>query len=168
MQETLYLKYPLPDFLKGTCTESTYSSWLINKAKTLFERDKKRNQPYVRGISAVQYCRMIHEAVIQTGHYDPYTGDELRWDLIGTWDSDSAHAGLVKYQQKYALMPVVDHTNPESTTLAFEICSWQVNDCKSYLNPAEFVALCSKVAEYCKGKSSTSTKTPKTMKGEKW
>jgi hypothetical protein len=68
----------------------------------------------------------------------------------------------------YALMPTVDHIDPEATTLELEICSWQVNECKSDFGPSDFVAFCSKVVEHCKGKSSKRTKLkPKTINGEK-
>jgi hypothetical protein len=152
MQETLNIKYPLPDFLKGKCTQSFYSKWLANKADDLMNRDMKHDKPYMHGISLMEYRRKIHEAVIETGLYDPYTGDELRWDLIGTWDADRIPADSGKYKKKYALMPTVDHIDPEATTLELEICSWQVNDCKSDFNPADFAAFCVKVVEHWKGK----------------
>ena len=85
---------------------------------------------------------------------DPYTGDELRWDLIGAWDTGSVHDDSGKYKKQFALMPTVDHIDPEATILELEICSWQSNDCKTDLNPAEFVAFCEKVVEHYKMKIS--------------
>jgi hypothetical protein len=140
MNETAVIKYPVPSFLNGICTESTYSRWLDVKSNSLFQRDEERNKPYVHGISPVQYRQLIHQAVIATGLYDPYTGEAMRWDLIGTWDSASAHAGHGTYKRQFALMPTVDHTDPESDTLSFEICSWQVNDCKGDFAPDDFIA----------------------------
>jgi hypothetical protein len=109
----------------------------------------------MHGISRTNYSQAIHNAVIETGLYDPYTGDELRWDLISTWNT-SVHADSGKYRKKYALMPTVDHIDPQATTLQLEICSWRANSCKSDLNPEEFVAFCEKVVEHGKGKSGRS------------
>ena len=88
--------------------------------------------------------------MVRTGLCDPYTGEELRWDLIGTWDDDIVHTDSSEYKRKYALMPTVDHIDPEATTLGLEICSGLVNECKSDSNPAEFVEFCGKVVEHCK------------------
>jgi len=44
------------------------------------------------------------------------------------------------------LMPSVDHVDPDLKTLAFEIVSWLVNDCKSGLCPDRFIDLCARIA----------------------
>jgi hypothetical protein len=48
-------------------------------------------------------------------------------------------------------MPTVDHKDPNSVTLEFEIVSWLVNDCKSGLSPEQFVNLCKKMVAHRKG-----------------
>jgi hypothetical protein len=47
-------------------------------------------------------------------------------------------------------VPVVDHIDPEAAQIRFEICANQVNLCKSYLTPDEFVELCKKIKAYRK------------------
>jgi hypothetical protein len=58
----------------------------------------------------------------------------------------------------HELMPTVDHIDPDGTALELEICSWQVNECKTDLNPAEFVAFCEMVVEHGGEKSCKRTK----------
>lgn len=139
-------RYPLPDFLEGICTRALYDKWLTAKAHTLFERDLKRGKPYALNASVSIYKEKIHAAVLAGGQRDPYTGEELRWDLISTWDT--SHVQEEGYKKRFALMPTVDHVTPD--TLDFVICSWQINDAKSDLSPEEFVALCKKVVDFRK------------------
>jgi hypothetical protein len=135
------IKYPLPAFLEGRCVPSEFYKWLYCKADTMLKRDKKRGKPYARAATTATYKGKIYEAVLKSGDYDPYTGDPLAWELIGTWDTSTAHSE--EYKRQYALMPTIDHADPD--VLAFEICSWLVNECKSYLTPEEFKSLCRRV-----------------------
>jgi hypothetical protein len=136
---------PLPSFLNGTCTDSEYRRWLRRKAVALFRRDKMRKIPFALESSFAVYRQLIHRAVMESGLYDPYTGDQLRWDLIGDWDSKAAHEQGRAYIKEFALMPTIDHLNPGSETIEFEICSWQVNNSKGDFNPIEFINFCAKV-----------------------
>ena len=101
----------------------------------------RRGKPYARTATKAMYKEKIYEAVVNSGERDPYTGDLLSWEIIGTWDTSEHHPA--EYKRRFALMPTVDHTNPD--VLEFEICSWLVNECKSYLLPEEFVAVCKRV-----------------------
>jgi hypothetical protein len=148
----LPFKHTFPDFLKGKCSELDYQKWLDLKAKELLKRDKRRNKPYAFNNSRSNYKDYIHNAVLEAGFYDPYTGDEMRWDLIGTWDSKLAHSGRDKYMKLFAFMPTVDHKYPDSDTITFEIITWRTNDCKNNLDPTEFYAFCSKVVANSKEK----------------
>jgi hypothetical protein len=141
---TLNVKHPLPDFLKGRITAIIYSTWLSRKAESLLNLDKKRGKPYAANADQSSYSDKIHQAVLKCGERDPYTGDVLAWELIGTWDT--SHKQPEGYERKFALMPTVDHIT--SDVLEFEICSWQSNKCKSDLKPEELVAFCKKVVEY--------------------
>jgi len=140
------IKYPLPSFLEGKCTPTVYYKWLNNKAVTLLERDRKRRKAYALTATKPIYKSKIHAAITTAGERDPYTGEPLAWELISKWDTSRNHpAG---YKRKFALMPTVDHITPD--VLEFEICSWQINDAKSDLDPAEFVELCKKVVQFRK------------------
>jgi hypothetical protein len=148
LSPTLYIKYHLPDFLKGRIPEHVYDNWLNERANTLRHRDIKKNRPYAVATTKGQYKEKIHKAVNEAGQFDPYTGDALQWELISTWDSEKAKQGGDEYKDKFLLMPTVDHKDPKSTTLEFEIVSWLINDCKSGLDPAQFVALCKKIVAH--------------------
>lgn len=145
---TLYIKYHLPDFLKGRISERVYDSWLNERANTLRQRDIKKKRPYAVATTKGMYKEKIHKAVVDAGQYDRYTGDELQWELISTWDSEKAKQGGDEYKDKFLLMPTVDHKDPKSTTLEFEIVSWLINDCKSGLDPEQFIALCKKIVAH--------------------
>jgi hypothetical protein len=80
-------RYPIPAFLEGRCAPKTYSKWLRVKADCLLRRDKKRGKPYAAAATQGMYAQKIHEAVVQNGGRDPYTGEALAWELIGTWDT---------------------------------------------------------------------------------
>jgi hypothetical protein len=135
--------YPLPVFLEGRCTHSAYVKWLNNKADTLLKRDKKRGKPYAIDAEESDYKKEIHRAVMKSGPEDPYTGEPLAWELIGTWDS---HAQPDGYKRRFYNMPTVDHIVAD--VLEFEICSWQSNDAKSDMTPVEFVDFCGKVTAH--------------------
>jgi hypothetical protein len=134
-------KYPLPPFLEGRCVPADFCKWLQVKSQTLLRRDRKRKKPYAFTVNQTAYKQKIYSAVLQSGECDPYTGDLLAWELIGTWDTSKHHPE--DYKKQFRLMPTVDHTNPD--VLEFEICSWMTNECKSYLTPDEFFAFCQKV-----------------------
>jgi hypothetical protein len=138
------VKYPLPAFLKGRCAPSEFYKWINNKADTLLKRDRKHGKPYARTATKATYKGKIYDAVIRSGERDPYTDDVLSWEMIGTWDTSTRHSE--NYKRQFALMPTVDHANPD--VLEFEICSWLVNGCKSYLRPEEFTGLCQRVVNH--------------------
>jgi len=138
------VKYPLPSFLEGKCTPSAYFKWLDAKANTIFRRDRKRRKPYAIASTVAIYKGKVHNAVTSGGQYDPYTGEPLAWELVSTWDSSRDHPD--GYKKKFALMPTIDHITPD--VLEFEVCSWEINDAKCDLDPAEFVELCKKVVKF--------------------
>jgi hypothetical protein len=126
------------------CTIETYEKWLEKRGNEIYKRDLARSRPFALSGSVSLYKQNIHEAVVNSGGIDPYTGELLRWDLIGTWYEEPAKT----FDRAFFLLPTVDHTDPASDVLDFEICSWLVNTCKNLLNPADFVAFCGKVVGY--------------------
>jgi hypothetical protein len=138
------VKYPLPAFLEGRCVPSHFYSWLHAKGGTLRDADKKRGRPYARTSTDAIYREKVYAAILKCGERDPYTGDPLAWELIGTWaPSKNEPSG---YKKAFRLMPTVDHTDPD--VLELEICSWLVNTCKTDLNPQQFRHFCQKVVNY--------------------
>jgi hypothetical protein len=85
----------------------------------------------------------INAAVIAAGLLDPFTGETMKWELIGTWDDNDQSFAKKK---DFYLMPTVDHVDPYADVLELEICSCRINECKSNLTPDEFVDVCRKVA----------------------
>jgi hypothetical protein len=67
----------------------------------------------------------------------------LAWELIGKWVA--APTVAAEHVRDFALLPTAGHTDPDF--LEFEICSWLVNESKSYLKPDEFRTLCRKVVQ---------------------
>ncbi len=159
-RKTAVPRYPLPPVLTGICDAKAYHKWLDCKADELQKRDKQFKRPVGVKFSQSQYKEKIHAAVMANNGTDPYTGDSLRWDLIGTWnDMRTAERGAPSAQaampKEFFLLPVADHVDPDSGDLEFEICSWIVNEGKSRQTPQEFIDLCRKVVEN-RGKDSGS------------
>ncbi len=141
------LKYPIPDFLSDIMTPKEYSGWIVDKAYDVHHRDMLRKSPWLIKNPSLRYGAVIHEAVIAGNGIDPFTKDHLRFDLIHSWDPQRASGDTV-YQKQFYSMPTVDHIDPEARELALEICSWQINACKSQQNPMEFVEMCRKIVEF--------------------
>jgi len=139
--------FTLPPFLQGIIEPAGYNYWVRIKAWDLLKRDRKRKFPYALLSTVNQYKEAIHDAVMQSSSTDPYSGDTLVWRLIGTWDPNQAKKDP-QYEKQFYLMPTIDHINPYANFLAFEICSWEINAAKSFLNPSEFVSLCDKIVTY--------------------
>ncbi|MGB7568919.1 MAG: hypothetical protein WBM07_13745 [Chitinivibrionales bacterium] len=157
MKANRLVHFPLPGILQGLLTPAAYDDWVRVKAWALYKRDKKRGLPAALNVSIGLYKETVNGAVAASGPLDPYTGVALAWDLIGAWDPEKAKTDC-GYVKQFYLMPTVDHIDPRADTLAFEICSWEVNCCKSFLNPAEFLDMCGKVMER-RGKA-TSPRAP--------
>jgi hypothetical protein len=139
--------YILPQFLAGICTQRQYSKWLLARAKALYKRDKKNGKLCALHSSRSLYRKAIHEAVCAAGLFDPYTGDRMAWEKIGTWDATKGSDNHDIFRKEFTLLPTVDHKDPAMKVLSFEICSWLINCCKSGRTTEEFVGLCGKVAE---------------------
>jgi hypothetical protein len=137
-------KYPFPEFLSGRCEPDVYYKWLLNKADTLLKRDKARQKKYALDAGKSLYKQKIHEAVLNSSLYDPYSGEYLKWELISLWDT--SHKQPDGYKKKFRLMPTIDHVDPNR--LDFEICSWKINDAKSDMTREEFINMCSTVEHY--------------------
>jgi hypothetical protein len=135
--------YFLPFFLTGICTLAVYMEWLAQRAYKLHKRDREQGRPYGLAGSISSYKKAVHAAVIAAGLLDPFTGETMRWELIGTWN-DNDHTNAKK--KDFYLMPTVDHVDPYAEVLELEICSWRINESKSNLTPDEFVDVCRKVA----------------------
>ena len=138
-------KYPLPKFLLKVVDQQTYDRWLARKASAHVKRDRKRDNTTAKRES---YKVAIHKAVRLSCGIDAYTGEKLRWKLIGKFRGDLAKKGRRRFRRKFALLPTVDHVGDGLGTANFKICGWRTNDAKSDLNIREFVKLCRRVVDY--------------------
>jgi hypothetical protein len=148
-QETssLPVKHTMPPFLAGKTTAEAYEHWLGRKASAHVKRDRGRNHhPDVAKRS--QYKEAIHAAVVLSGGLDAYTGEQLDWRLISTYDNDESKLGRYGYKARFALLPTVDHIDAGASEASFRICAWRTNDAKNDLSPAEFVELCRRVVAF--------------------
>jgi hypothetical protein len=151
--------YPLPSFLSGRITPEHYAKWLDGRAVGCLKKDRKRKRPYAFKSNIKLYKALIHHAVVDAGEYDPFTGEKLAWELVGTWvggHRKTREDVPEMFEGRYALMPTVDHRDPDA--LDFEICSWRINSCKNYLQPKEFIALCRRVVSHSSKKTIRSNK----------
>ena len=134
------IKYELPQFLEDTAvTRQVYVRWLHRKAQALARRDRKRWKQTVRTSA---YKEAIHRAVLRSDGRDFYTHELLDWSLLSEYDNQESQREGSKYKRRFALLPTVDHVDPESTEAHFRICGWRTNDCKNDLTVAELRAFC--------------------------
>jgi hypothetical protein len=120
---------------------------LCAKAVAHVRRDRKR----LKSCTAKEYKNAIHAAVAAGGDLDYYTGEELDWSLVSTFDNAVATEGMTTYKKAFALLPTLHHAGDEHGRLKFVICSWRVNDMKSDMNEAEFYELCHRVLRHRSG-----------------
>lgn len=136
-----------PAWLPKTAARN-YPAWVQRKAVTLCKRDQKRG-----GSSNVQEYRMaIHNAVVASDGLDHWTGEQLDWHLIGTYDNREAEVGGGAHKKQYALLPTIDHRSnvPEPD---FVICAWRTNDAKHDMTPQELVEFCRRVLAHFEAKT---------------
>ena len=141
---TKSIKYKMPDFLENIVTHEHYLKWLHRKAMSHIKRDRSRGNS---SSSNEEYKIAIHNAVIESGGVDAYTGEELDWTLIGKYDNDESKNLKREYKKSFALLPSIDHVNDGLGAADFKICSWRTNDSKHDLTHIEFYELCLKVVE---------------------
>ena len=141
----LQLKYNLPDFLKDT-PESVYLRWLNRKAQSLVRRDRRR---WKQDISMSDYKQAIHNAVLCSEGQDSYTGEPLDWSLLSRYDNRESQRLGGQYKRQFALLPTVDHADPESKQTDFRICGWRTNACKNDLTLEELKELAADARKFC-------------------
>lgn len=138
-------KYPFPAFLDGVITPAAYARWLHRKAVAHVVRDRKRGNATATN---KVYKQAIHRAVMLSKGLDAYTGEQLRWDLISTYDNAQSKEGKRLYKAGFALLPSVDHVDDGLGPADFVICGWRTNDAKNDLLLDEFVELCRRVVQH--------------------
>lgn len=138
-------EYPPPGFLEEI-EPTKYTRWLNRKAQSLVHRDRRRWPE--REIQGAQYKKKIHDAVKSSEGRDFYTGEPLKWELIGEYNGADAQKGGACYRRKFADLPTVDHEDPTCPDTHFRICALRTNDCKSDLKPEELEKFCEKVLQH--------------------
>lgn len=134
----------MPQFLESVVTPAAYERWLVRKAAAHVKRDRRRGHT----CTGSTYREAIHAAVVLSGGKDAYTGEELAWHLISTYNNEDSEKGHHSYKAGFALLPTVDHVMAGATEASFRICAWRTNDTKSDLSLESFIALCQKVLEH--------------------
>lgn len=137
-------RYPVPAGLG--IEHAVYIRWLRRKAAAHLKRDRKRF-PHLE-LTRPQYLQDIHKAVCDHGTHDYYTGEELNWSLVSTYDNAASKLGRTAYKLGLALLPTVDHVFEPDGTWRFVICAWRTNDAKNDMSHTEFVALCQRVVAH--------------------
>ncbi|HSS21244.1 MAG TPA: hypothetical protein VLL54_14315 [Pyrinomonadaceae bacterium] len=151
-------KYLLPGFLIGRCTADDYLKWLSGRAVSHVRRDRKRGHTEARREA---YMIAINAAVLRSGGVDDYTGENLAWESINTYDNAKSQEGRRLYKKSLGMMPTVDHFGDDLTADEFRICSWRTNDCKNDLSDEELVDFCRTVLAYDKKRARAKLKEAK-------
>ena len=135
----------LPPFLERKLSLATYERWLQRKAAAHAKRDQKRFDDWKSGSN---YRNDIHQAILQTGGKDTYTGEDLDWSLLSKYNNEESKAGRHGYKVGFALLPTVGHIESNNRKAAFCIGGWRTNDAKHDLSITAFLALCEKVLKH--------------------
>ncbi len=150
-------KITLPSFLVGTLEESTYRRWLVRKAVAHVKRDRARGNEQA---TWAEYRDAIHAAVLECRGLDAYTGKDLDWGLVSTYDNKKSKDGRREYKKQFADLPTVDHVGDGRGAPVFKICSWRVNDAKGDLTLAELQKLCVEILARSEARPDTPTVDP--------
>lgn len=140
-------KYELPAFLENIQTQEAYDKWLSRKAKTHVKRDRTRGNLVA---TVASYKIEIHRAVLESFGNDAYTGEQLDWSLISSYNNSDSKALKREYKKKFELLPSVDHVDNGISHANFKICGWRTNDCKNDLSEIELRSFCVKILKYHK------------------
>ena len=125
-------KQALPTFLEGVISYDDYNRWLERRASSHATTDRKRG---FRETSESGYLSDIHDAVLESGGCDSYTGEELDWSLLAVvYDPEDP--------RRFAMRPTVDHIDASTGKADFAICGQRTNMCKSYLTIDELSQFC--------------------------
>ena len=116
--------------------------WLHRKAQAHAVRDRRR---WKRRVKISEYKQAIHAAVLRSQGRDHWTREPLDWSLLSKYDNAESRALGLAYKRRFALLPTVDHVDPERETAEFEICGWRTNDCKNDLTLRELRRFCRKI-----------------------
>ena len=138
-------KYQLPSFLEGRCTQEAYEKWLRRRAAAHRKHDPKRFG--IASDTGESYRLQIHNAVLESKGFDVYTGEQLDWSLLSTYDNVKSKEGGWQYKHGFALLPSVDHDRNMNGSFTFRICGWRTNDCKSSLSLSELFTFCEVILE---------------------
>ncbi len=139
------IKDSFPDFLIEIIEPKVYYKWLTRKAAAHVKRDLGRERPDATGAA---YRDAIHAAVLQSNGRDAYTGEDLDWKLISTYENSKSKEGRHAYKSSFARLPTLDHVEAASKSAAFKICGWRTNDAKGDLSFKDFIELCEKVLRH--------------------
>ena len=138
-------KHTLPPFLETKVTLEKYRGWLAAKAAAHARRDQGR---FASWVSGANYRDAFHAAVLASNGKDAYTGEELQWEMIGTYNNAESQLGKHQYKAGFALLPTLDHVVADDPAAGFCICAWRTNYSKHDLNTVAVVDLCKKVLEH--------------------
>ena len=139
------MKYALPDFLRGICTQPVYEKWLRRRSAAHVKRDRARRR---HAIKPESYRVAIHKAVVDSGGLDFFTKEKLDWTLLSRYESSKSKQQGGAYKRSFALLPSVDHDPVDGGGFIFRICSWRTNDAKHDLTMTEFRDLCRLVLQH--------------------
>ena len=123
-------------------SDGKYSELIQRKSVAVTRRDKRRGGKY----SVKEAIEAIHQAFHRCNGFDPYDGSKLDPELLGTYSNERSKERGPAYKREMAMLPTVDHVTAEPVP-DFEIVSWQTNDAKGDMPPAEFIAYCRRVVQ---------------------
>lgn len=136
-------KHQPPPWVAEHLDPATYNNWLRGKAQGLVRRDEQRGGSY----TVSEAKASVHAAMVACEGRDHWTGETLREDLLGIYDSDESGLRGGAYKKELAMKPTIDHRNSEPVC-DFVICAWRTNDAKHDMSIDELKEFCRLVLEH--------------------
>jgi hypothetical protein len=136
-------KYQPPPWVAEHMDAATYTRYVKRMARGAFLRDVKGGGTY----SIEEAADAIHGAVLANEGRDHWTGEPMRWDLLGRYDSSESALRGGAYKKELAMKPTIDHRNSEPVC-DFVICAWRTNDAKHDMSIDELKECCRLVLEH--------------------
>lgn len=137
-------KRSLPAWLTREVNEDLVRKWISRKAAAHVRRDRLRGLEETK----VNYTKMIYDAVVASEGRDFYTGEELAWGMIGSYDNVKSAQGRGEYKKEHDLLPTVDHVMTNKQVVKFVICGWRTNDAKGSMSHDELLVFCRMVLDH--------------------
>lgn len=140
--------YIAPHFLEQRgITDREYALWLDKQSEAIWRRERKAGKTAFPSRASLK--AELHRVLLAGNGRDQYTGSKIYWKHLRA-DWVDGNAGVTNYRHLMTLrrcMPTFDHVRGMGHR-RYALCRRMTNHAKSFMSPAQFVALCREVVRH--------------------